>query len=78
MHCDTLRPLLQSLLAVAGQPADPHGHLTEAVGNVVNAVVFGRTWQPDDPTWLWLQRIQDEGTKLIGVAGAINFLPFLR
>ncbi|KAK3911093.1 Cytochrome P450 306a1 [Frankliniella fusca] len=57
---------------------DPHGHLTEAVGNVVNSVVFGRTWAPDDPTWLWLQRIQDEGTKLIGVAGAINFLPFLR
>lgn len=45
---------------------------------MVNDIVFGRTWAPDDPTWLWLQRIQDEGTKLIGVAGAINFLPFLR
>lgn len=76
-----VRAALQSISScaeAAGDGVDPHAHLTEAVGNVVNAVVFGRTWAPDDPTWLWLQRIQDEGTKLIGVAGAINFLPFLR
>lgn len=73
-----VRALVESLTGCDAAGVDPHGHLTEAVGNVVNDVVFGRTWAPDDPTWLWLQRIQDEGTKLIGVAGAINFLPFLR
>ncbi|KAE8740538.1 Cytochrome P450 CYP306 [Frankliniella occidentalis] len=79
--CRGVRAFVQSVTEASRQQdgvVDPHAHLTEAVGNVVNSVVFGRTWAPDDPTWLWLQRIQDEGTKLIGVAGAINFLPFLR
>jgi len=68
----------EALSACSRSPVDPHSILTDALGNVVNDVVFGRTWDADDPTWMWLRRLQDEGTRLIGVAGPLNFLPFLR
>lgn len=52
--------------------------LRHCIGNVVNGVVFGRTYPPDDPTWRWLQHLLDEGVRLVAVAGPINFLPVLR
>ncbi|GLH15187.1 Cytochrome P450 306a1 [Gryllus bimaculatus] len=70
--------LASSLRHHAGAAVDPAPLLLHHVGNVVSSVVFGREWGEDDPTWRWLLHTQEEGTKLIGVAGAINFLPLLR
>lgn len=44
----------------------------------MNRLTFGKSWAIDDPTWVWLQELQEEGTKHIGVSGPLNFLPFLR
>jgi ecdysteroid 25-hydroxylase CYP306A1 len=44
----------------------------------MNSLVFGVVYEENDSIWKWLQHAQEEGTKLIGVAGPINFLPFLR
>ena len=52
--------------------------LRHCIGNMVNGVVFGRTYAFDDPTWKWLQHLLDEGVRLVAVAGPINFLPVLR
>lgn len=57
---------------------DPEPMLRHCVGNVMNSIVFGFSWTPDDKMWHWLQKLQEEGTKHIGVAGPLNFLPFLR
>ncbi|KAK5645280.1 hypothetical protein RI129_006580 [Pyrocoelia pectoralis] len=60
------------------QPVDPLAHLQHAIGSIMCQLVLGKTWQKNDPTWLWLQHLQEEGTRAIGVAGPLNFLPFLR
>lgn len=44
----------------------------------MNLIIFGKAWSRQDPTWLWLQSLQEEGIKHIGVAGPLNFLPIFR
>lgn len=59
-------------------PFDPQEILTHTVGNVMNTLVFGKTFQFEDETWKWLQHLAEEGVKLVGVSGIINFIPVLR
>jgi len=59
-------------------PFDPSPLLQHTLGIVVYLMVFGKEYEIDDPIWKWLQHLQEEGTKLIGVAGPLNFLPWLR
>lgn len=44
----------------------------------MNNLVFGTVYNEDDEIWKWLRDLQEEGVKHIGVAGPLNFLPFLR
>lgn len=57
---------------------EPLDGLRHHLGSVMNRLTFGKSWSMDDPIWKWLQDLQEEGTKLIGVSGPLNFLPFLR
>lgn len=65
-------------ISEAEEPLNTEPLLMHNLGNVVFNLVFGKTWEEKDPTWEKLQRYQEEGTKMIGVAGPLNFLPFLR
>ncbi|XP_029052407.2 cytochrome P450 306a1 isoform X2 [Osmia bicornis bicornis] len=62
----------------ANGPIDPLDTLHHYMGNFINSIVFGKTYQENEPVWKWLRHLQEEGVKEIGVAGPLNFLPFLR
>jgi ecdysteroid 25-hydroxylase CYP306A1 len=57
---------------------DPHPILHHCIGNLLNYLVFGKIYEEEDELWKWLQFVQEEGVKHIGVSGLLNFLPFLR
>lgn len=61
-----------------GRPMDLSHMLTNSLGNVVNEIIFGSKFPPDDKTWNWFRQIQEEGCHEMGVAGVVNFLPFIR
>ncbi|KAK7083309.1 hypothetical protein SK128_013694, partial [Halocaridina rubra] len=60
------------------EAVDISAKLLHHVGNTMNQLIFGLTYDENDPTWVWLRHLLEEGTKLVGVAGPMNFLPWLR
>lgn len=62
----------------SSQEINPLQILTNVVGNIVNDFVFGITFDWDDKEWKYLQHLQEEGVKLVGVSAGANFLPILR
>ncbi|CAH1118929.1 unnamed protein product [Phaedon cochleariae] len=70
--------LLMCFSKNAGVSIDPLESLRHSLGSAINSIVFGKSWSKDDEEWIWLQDMQEEGTKQIGIAGPLNFLPFLR
>jgi ecdysteroid 25-hydroxylase CYP306A1 len=69
---------MSQMLGRNSSAVEPLPVILHCIGNVINSIVFGVTYDENDPTWKWLQQLQEEGLKYISVAGPLNFLPILR
>ena len=45
---------------------------------MMNQLIFGMRYSREDALWQRLQHLRDEGIKMIGVCGIVNFLPIVR
>ena len=72
------RSSMQSMQNGERDSLDMVPKLRHCIGNIINGVVFGKHYSQDDPVWIWLQHLLDEGIKAVAVAGPLNFLPILR
>lgn len=48
------------------------------MGNTIYELLFGLSYKKDDHVLDWFLKIQTEAVEYMGVAGIVNFLPFLR
>ena len=45
---------------------------------MLTSPTFESSYAEDDPKWIRVQRLREEGIKELAVAGPINFLPWIR
>lgn len=69
---------LKEFAARAGQPFNCEPIVSFAMGNVICQVIFGRRFPLGDEEFKRVLEDVALGFKMVGVVGAINFLPFLR
>ncbi|XP_050345059.1 cytochrome P450 306a1 isoform X1 [Nymphalis io] len=70
--------LIQNIKQTSGSTVDLSNMITHSLGNVINDIIFGFKFPLEDKTWYWFRKIQEEGCHEMGVAGVVNFLPFVR
>ncbi|CAH2237600.1 cytochrome P450 306a1 [Pararge aegeria] len=70
--------LIQNVKEARGSPIPLPNMISNSLGNVINDIIFGFKFPLDDKTWKWFRQIQEEGCHEMGVAGVVNFLPFIR
>jgi ecdysteroid 25-hydroxylase CYP306A1 len=70
--------VLPDLHAREGEWLDLAPLLGHHIGNMMNRLIFGLEYERESGVWSYLQELREEGVKLIGVCGAVNFLPWLR
>merc|ERR1719233_109554 len=75
---NTLDELMDLFGDVEEEFINPCDIIDHVVGNMLNEAIFGMRYSRESEMWRWLQWVQAEGVKLIGVCGGVNFLPFLR
>merc|ERR1712012_772996 len=74
----TQAEILAELKKMDGEPIRLGPILGHVVGNMMNQLIFGKRYNRSDPLWQRLQLLRDEGIKMIGVCGIVNFLPIVR
>lgn len=69
---------VQNVTQSHGSPIPLPKMISNSLGNVINDIIFGFKYPLEDQTWTWFRQIQEEGCHEMGVAGVVNFLPFVR
>ena len=74
----TMRKLGLAGSGVEGALKKTLEELMDLFDEVEGEVIFGMRYSLKSDMWKWLQLVREEGIKLIGVCGVVNFLPVLR
>ncbi|XP_069129054.1 cytochrome P450 2B4-like [Argopecten irradians] len=61
-----------------GQPINPEYCLQACVANIICAISFGKRFEHGEPVFVELVNLIQENLSLIGPAGVLNVMPFLR
>lgn len=48
------------------------------IGDFINRIVLGKAWPEDDPNWIYLRELSEDGSKKFAVATPLSVLPFLK
>ncbi|XP_033742525.1 cytochrome P450 2H2-like [Pecten maximus] len=61
-----------------GQAVNPDSCIQTSVANIICAIIFGKRFEHGDPVFIELVDMVKENLSLIGPAGILNLMPFLR
>ncbi|XP_033744152.1 cytochrome P450 2B19-like [Pecten maximus] len=61
-----------------GQPINPESCMQTCIANIICAITFGKRFEHGDPVFIELIDLIKENLSLIGPAGLLNIMPFVR
>lgn len=59
-------------------PIDTGKLLLVHIGDFINRIVLGKAWPEDDPNWIYLRNLAEDGSKKFSVATPLSVLPILK
>lgn len=59
-------------------PIDTRKLFLVCLGDFINLIVLGKAWPEDDPNWIYLRNLAEDGSKKFAMATPLSVLPILK
>ncbi|XP_022168001.1 cytochrome P450 306a1-like [Myzus persicae] len=75
---DAVSTTISKLRQSNNSPIDTGTFFLVHIGDFINLIVLGKAWPEDDPNWIYLRNLAEDGSKKFSIATPLSVLPILK